>query len=177
MHKFSFAFGPVDMYSAFGLRIRKKHMVLKPALRPRKIIIPQRSGAYDFGAKYYDELSLLVECDTLKALTAADRRELAYLLSVKGNISFWDEPDKYYRGQIYDPAEIEKVGGIGTYFPLTFVCEPFAYGETINVAFPPSKSLAPNYAGTAETPTRLEITNGGAAAVTGIQITIRKRRL
>ena len=164
------------MFAAYGLRIRKKHAFLKPRLRERKLVIPQRSGAYDFGAKYYDEISLVVECDTLKQLSAADKRELAYVLSAKKNIVFWDEPDKYYRGQIYDTSEIEKVGGIGTYFPLTFVCEPFAYGKTVNVIFPASYSLSPKYEGTAETPTRIEIVNNGTQAVTGVQLTIRKRR-
>ena len=68
MHKFSFEFGNVDMFTAYGFRIRKRHRVLKPPLRERKIIIPERSGAYDFGAKYYDEITLLVECDTIKQL-------------------------------------------------------------------------------------------------------------
>lgn len=177
MHKYSFEFGAVDMYTAYGLRIRKKHIFLKPQLRERKIIIPSRSGAYDFGAKLYDEQTILVECDTIRTLSAADKRELAYLLSFKGKITFWDEPDKYYVGRIYDAAEIEKVGGIGTYFPLNFVCEPFAYGETKNVFFPSSGLLVPEYKGTVETPTRIEIANNGTSAVSGIQITIRKRRI
>lgn len=176
MHKYSFEFGQTDMYTAYGLRIRQKHGILKPALRERKITIPARSGTYDFGAKYYDERTIVVECDTIRSLTASDKRELAYILSAKDKITFWDEPDKYYVGRIYDAAEIERIGGIGLYFPLTFTCEPFAYGETKNVIFTAAKTLKPNYAGTADTPTRIEITNNGASAATGIQITIRKRR-
>lgn len=176
MHDHSFMFNATDMYTAYGLRIRVKHGLLKPQLRPRKIVIPQRSGAYDFGAQYYDERQLPIECDTLKQLTAAEKRELAYLLSSKGKIVFWDEPDKFYKGRIYDTTEIEKVGGIGTYLPLVFMCDPFAYGSTQNAEFPSSGTLKPEYAGTAETPTRIEITNTGANAANGIQITIRKRR-
>ena len=176
MHKFSFEFGNVDMFTAYGFRIRKRHRLLKPPLRERKLIIPEKSGAYDFGAKYYDEISYLVECDTIKQLSEADKREIAYLLSFKNRITFWDEPDKYYIGRIYDAAEIEKVGGIGTYFPLTFICDPFAYGETKNEIVPTNGVLTPNYAGTAETPTRIEIQNNGSSTTATVQITIRKRR-
>jgi len=101
LHKFSFEFGNVDMFTAYGFRIRKKPRLLKPPLRERKLIIPSRSGAYDFGAKYYDEISYLVECDTIKELSAEDKREISYLLSFKNRITFWDEPDKYYIGRIY----------------------------------------------------------------------------
>ena len=176
MHKFSFEFGSVDMFTAYGFRIRKRHRLLKPPLRERKLIIPEKSGAYDFGAKYYDEITYLVECDTIKELSEADKREIAYLLSFKNRIAFWDEPDKYYIGRIYDAAEIEKVGGIGTYFPLTFICDPFAYGETVNVDIPSNGVYVPEYAGTAETPTRIEIQNNGNTATATVQITIRTRR-
>ena len=176
MHKFSFEFGKTDMFTAFGIRIRKKHLLLKAPLRERKMIIPGRSGAYDFGGNLYDEQQLFIECDTIRELSAADRRELAYLLSFKNKIRFWDEPDKYYVGRIFEPAEIEKVGGIGTYFPLTFTCEPFAYGKTENLFFT-NGTLSPEYKGTAETPTRIEIVNTGSSSVTGVQITIRKRRV
>lgn len=176
MHDHSFEFNAVDMYTEYGLRIRVRSGVLKPQLRERKITIPQRNGTYDYGAKYYEERQLPIGCDTIRQLTAADKRELAYLLSSKGKIVFWDEPDKYYIGRIYDTTEIEKVGGIGTYFPLMFMCNPFAYGSTQNVIFPSSGVLKPEYDGTADTPTRIEITNTGANAANGIQITIRKRR-
>lgn len=165
------------MFTAYGLRIRKKHRVLKPALRERKIIIPERSGAYDFGAKYYDELTLLVECDTIRQLSESDKRELAYLLSFKNRITFWDEPDKYYVGRIYDAAEIEKVGGIGTYFPLTFMCDPFAYGQTVTKDMTGYTTTTPNYQGTAETPFRIEIKNIGSAAIDRtVTIQVTKRR-
>lgn len=164
------------MYTAYGFRIRKKHRLLKPPLRERKLIIPEKSGAYDFGAKYYDEISYLVECDTIKQLSEEDKREIAYLLSFKNRITFWDEPDKYYIGRIYDAAEVEKVGGIGTYFPLTFICDPFAYGQTVNVQFPTNGVLYPKYAGTAETPTRIEITNNSTSARVRAKVVIVKRR-
>ena len=180
MHDHSFEFAGTDMFTAYGFRIRKKHSVLKPALRERKVVIPSRSGAYDFGANTYDELSLLVECDTIRQLSKSDLRELSLLMSKKGQIVFWDEPEKYYIGRIYDAAEIERVGGIGTYSPFTFICDPFAYSEPeyepiaygYNVE---SLGMAIDYNGTVETPTRLTIMNSGTAEIAAVQIAIKRR--
>lgn len=90
MHDFSFEFDGTDMFAAYGFRIRKKHAVLKPSLRERKVVIPGRSGAYDFGANTYDELTLLVECDSIRQLSKSDLRELSLLMSRKGKIRFAD---------------------------------------------------------------------------------------
>ena len=180
MHDHSFEFAGTDMFTAYGLRIRKKHDVLKPPLRERKIVIPSRSGAYDFGARYYDERTLLVECDTIRQLTADDKRELAFLLSEKGTIRFWDEDDKQYIGRIYDAAEVERVGGIGTYFPLTFICDPFAYK-----VYPAFRLFAGfntdhaecgdiDYQGTAPTPGKIRFVNDGGTTISGIQIAIKQ---
>ena len=180
MHDHSFEFAGTDMFTAYGLRIRKKHDVLKPPLRERKIVIPSRSGAYDFGARYYDERTLLVECDTIRQLTADDKRELAFLLSQKGTIRFWDEDDKQYIGRIYDAAEVERVGGIGTYFPLTFICDPFAYKteSTFDVrggANVDHMTFTVDYQGTAPTPGKIVFRNDNVyATISGIQIAIKQ---
>lgn len=180
MHDHSFEFAGTDMFTAYGLRIRKKHDVLKPPLRERKIVIPSRSGAYDFGARYYDERTLLVECDTIRQLTADDKRELAFLLSQKGTIRFWDEDDKQYIGRIYDAAEVERVGGIGTYFPLTFICDPFAYKteSTYDVrgyGNADHATFTVDYQGTAPTPGKIVFRNDNAnATISGIQIAIKQ---
>ncbi len=166
------------MFTAYGLRIRKKHDVLKPTLRERKVVIPSRSGAYDFGANTYDERSLFVECDTIRQLTADNRRELSYLLSEKGKICFWDEPERYYLGRIYDAAEVERVGGVGTYFPLTFICDPFAYNvEPELVVLATTRDRAPVkifYNGTAKAPAKIIINNGPRSSVATVQIAIKR---
>lgn len=180
MHDHSFEFNGTDMFTAYGFRIRKKHSVLKPALRERKVVIPSRSGAYDFGANTYDELSLLVECDTIRQLSKSDLRELSLLMSQKGKIVFWDEPDKYYFGRIYDAAEIERVGGIGTYIPFTFICDPFAYScdESTELFFAlntTSVEQTVDYKGTVEAPTKISIQNVGAAQIVAVTIAIKRR--
>ena len=183
MHDHSFEFNNTDMLTEYGIRVRQRHEVLKPPLRARKVIIPTRSGAYDYGAKWYDERTLLVECDTITQLTKSQRRELSLLLSKKGRITFWDEPDKYYIGRIYDASETERVGGIGTYFPLTFICDPFLYGKQVTQyystrhggSFTTEVVITPEYGGTAETPMVITIRNPDSS-YSNIQIAIRKRR-
>ena len=49
----SFLFGGQDMFQRFGLQLVDDGMpsdVLMPDLRERKVTIPLRSGAYDYGA-------------------------------------------------------------------------------------------------------------------------------
>lgn len=167
----SFTFGGVDMYERYGIRVLH-YDVLLPQLRRRKVTIPKRHGTYDYGAKFYDDRLIRVECDTRRALPKDEIRELAYTLSKKNQLRFWNEPDKYYIGRVYDTAELNYIGDIGYEFALTFECDPFAYGNI--VAVPISGSLRPQYQGTAPTPTRLTITNVGAEAVSKIQIRIRE---
>jgi len=168
----SFTFGGVDMFDKYGIMVLH-YDVLLPQLRRRKVTIPKRHGSYDYGAKFYDERPIRVECDTRRNLSKDDIRELAYTLSKKSQIRFWDEPNKYYIGRPYDTSVLNYIGKIGYEFELTFECDPFAYGEIVTV--PISGSTRPNYKGTAPTPTRLTITNVGAEAVSGIQIRIRER--
>lgn len=171
--RFSFSFGDCDMLAEYGIYVRNVD-ILQPQLRERKQIIPERSGAYDFGAKYYDERIIKFECVSVSSLTRGQLRELAYALSHKNSIVYWKEPDKYYIGRLYDSEEITYVGNTGIKFSLTFVCEPFAYGATIDDDFA-SGAYAPEYAGTSETPTRIQIENNGSATVTGVTLTITRR--
>lgn len=170
----SFTFGNVDMFTEYGIRVLHYDPLLPP-LRPRKIKIPKRSGAYDFRAKYYDERIIRIECDTRSGLTKDQIRELSYTLSKKNRIRFWNEINRYYIGQIYNPSELNYIGSIGHEFDLTFVCEPFAYSVPVQYAMAGGVSMRPAYLGTAPTPTRITIVNNGNESVAGIQIRIRER--
>lgn len=169
----SFTFGGVDMFEQYGIMMLH-YDVLLPKLRERKVTIPMRSGAYDYGAKFYDERTIKVECDTRRSLSKDEVREMAYLLSKKNQLRFWNEPDRYYIGRVYDTAELNYIGSIGYEFSLSFVCEPFAYGETVQAEVP--RKFIVDYKGTAPTPTRLTIKNVGTKNVTGIQVRIRERK-
>ncbi len=179
--KSSFMFNGIDMYDRFGLMIADNGMpqdVLLPGLRPRKVTVPLRSGSFDFGAHYYDERGLAINCVTVKKGSRDDAREMAYILSKKSEIRFWNEPDKYYVGRIYESPPLDILRNVGNQFSLTFVCEPFAYGASHTEQMP-SLVYTTTYKGTAPTPTYIVIENTGNANAVNIQIvqTNRKERV
>lgn len=167
--KDSFRFGGVDMLERFGIRA-VSYDVLAPRLRPRRLVVPGRDGSYDFGARRYEDRLVRIECDSRAALSRQALRELAHLLSKKGQLILWDEPDKHYAGRLYDEAALRYIGRIGHEFTLTFVCEPFAVGQTVAEAVGGRAA----YGGTATTPVRLTLTNNGTTAVTGIRMLVRR---
>lgn len=178
-NKSSFLFNGIDMYQTYGIMIAddgEPQDVLLPSLRPRKVTIPLRDGAYDFGAKYYNERDgVQITCVTTRVITRDETREIAYTLSKKAPIRFWTEPDKYYIGRVYQAPTLEQLRNIGNRFPLVFVCEPFAYGDTYTTAFD-GLTLPVEYKGTAPTPTYIQITNNGTAAAVNIRISQIDRR-
>ena len=167
--------GNTDMRTAYGIKVERVEDVLAPPLRPRKVNIPGRHGSYDYGAHIYDERNLTIICATSQLLTRADARELSYTLSQKNAIRIWQEPDKIYYGRIYDPTAIEKLVQHLKKFSMTFICDPFASGTTYNRSFDGDR-LTVNYAGSAETPTRMEIINIGTAVAAQLRIRVRERR-
>lgn len=178
VNKSSFSFGGVDMYAAYGLQMTddgEPTDVLLPELRSRKQQIPLRHGAYDYGAKYYSERAIRIGVVTTKVISRAESREIAYSLSKKAEIRFWTEPEKYYIGRVYTAPTLEQLRRIGNRFSLTFVCEPFAYGETKTEQMG-SLMYIPNYKGTAPTPTYIVIENVGTAAAVNIKIVQTTRK-
>ena len=172
-------FGATDMFQQFGIQITDDGLpkdVLKPQLRERKVIVPLRNGAYDYGAKYYDERVIPVTCVTVRAGTRQDAREMAYVLSKKSQIRFWNEPDKYYVGRVYQAPDLDVLRKIGNRFTLTFLMEPFAYGDTITANFDGPRYTV-EYAGTADTPTYIIIDNVGEEAAVNLQIVQTIRRI
>lgn len=171
VQKDSFAFAGVDMLAAYGIRMVARD-VLAPRLRKRLLEVPGRDGTYDFGARWYDDREVRLVCDSLRGLTRAEVRELAYLLSRKGELVLWDEPEIRYVGRLYDEAELTRVGRIGYTFELRFVCEPFALGETVQGAV----GGRVQYEGTARTPVRLMVRNDGGEVMRGLRMRVRRRR-
>ena len=177
-NKSSFLFGNTDMFTTFGISLTDDGLpkdVLLPELRPRKVTIPLRNGSYDFGAKYYNERPIQIECVTVKAGTRDDAREMAYVLSKKAEIRFWNEPDKYYIGRVYQAPALDVLRKVGNRFALTFICEPFAYGETKTEPMP-SLVYQPDYKGTAPAPTYIVIENAGSSNAEQIQIVLTNRK-
>ena len=169
MLDYSFTFGGVDIREKYGMYVGSWQDVLKPALRARKLTIASRDGEWDFGAHAYDERQITVRL--VGQLTYAQRRELAFALSEKRQIRYWEEPNLYYIGRAYNAAAIARLPADAKQFTLTFVCEPFAYGKTETLDL--TQSI--DYTGTASTPTRIEIHNTGSAAITKVRLRIRER--
>lgn len=169
MLDYSFTFGGVDIREKYGLYVGSWQDVLKPALRARKLTIASRDGAWDFGAHAYDERQITVRL--VGQLTYAQRRELAFALSEKRQIRYWEEPNLYYIGRAYNAAAIARLPADAKQFTITFVCKPFAYGKTETLDL--TQSI--DYTGTANTPTRIEIHNTGSAAITKVRLRIRER--
>lgn len=173
MMKNSWTFNGIDMRAEFGLILEEPFDDrLQPTLRERKLVVPHRNGAYDYGAHWYDERPVGVKCASTKLLTRDDVRRLARVLSEKGELRSWYEPDKYYVGRIYEGAVIERIVGKAKRFELPFVCEPFAYGKQVTEQFTNQAALA--YAGSAETPTHIIITNKGKTTIKGLTLTMRE---
>jgi phage-related protein len=162
------------MYETYGIMM-VAHDVLTPSLRTRKVAIPLRDGLYDYGAINREERELMLTCDTMNGLTRGEIREISYTLAKKNRITLGDEQDKYYVGQLYDPAIIERLGEAGVRFEITFVCEPFAYREAIDMPLIYGSNPV-SYAGTAQTPTYIRLKNNGNNSVSNVQITLTKRR-
>lgn len=170
----SFTFGSCNSLTDWGIRV-VKYDTLTPAKRPRKVSIPGRSGQYDYGARCWEERTVRIECVLEQKLSRARLREIAGALSKKARLRLWDEPDKYYIGELYDPAEItDYYDEAMREFTLSFVCEPFAYGRIVSLPLHAGTN-AVDYAGTAETPCVIVLRNLSSADIMNLSITAVKR--
>lgn len=167
----SFTFAGVDMLGQYGIRAVSTDVLL-PRLRPRLLTIPGRDGSYDFGAGRYEDRTIQIDCDSRRALTRHELRELALLLSQKARLVLWDEPDKAYLARLYDDTPLRYIGRVGHEFTLVFQCAPFALG-TAQTRAPAQGRLT--YEGTAQTPTRLTITNQSPTTIHGLRLLITRR--
>lgn len=170
----SFKFGGVEMYDQFGIRVIESSDLLLPELRARKVTIPSRSGSYDYGAIYHNERLLKLRCQTISTVGRDEIREISYVLSKKSAIRVWDEPGKYYIGRIYSATDLEKIRQAATEFTLIFTCDPYAYGNIVQMDF--GMKLKPNYIATRMTPTQITIRNTGSVDAVGIHVTLINRK-
>lgn len=170
----SFSFGTYNSVDDWGIMVIA-HDTFLPPKRERKLSIPGRSGAYDYGAKNWEERTLRIECTLMRQITKAEFREIVYILSKKNRLRLWNEPDKYYMAELYDSADVmdyylESMRD----FELTFVCEPFAYGSILTVPMASGRNRV-SYGGTAETPAVIVLKNASETEATNVTITAIKR--
>ena len=172
MDKYTFTFNGIDLYTKYGILAAKIRRRLIPKKRSRKVVVPEKSGAIDFGSDDYDESEVEIKCITLRVLTGDEIRQLAYDLSGKGEIRTFLEPDRYYVGELFDTSVVDYIGTVGNRFSLPFICEPFAHGEQVTENFTNNSRL--QYNGTAKTPARIIIKNTSGHTIEGLNITMRK---
>jgi len=166
----SFQFGGFNSVDDWGIKT-VQHDVLLPPKRSRKIHIPHRSGMYDYGSVCFDERVLSVECHLIRQISKAEFRRIIFELSRKRQIRLYNEPEKYYIGELFESPEVDVwMEEKRREFTLNFVCEPFAYKDMTSLAIK-SGSNSVKYNGTAAAPALIIIRNNGNAAVTNITFT------
>lgn len=170
----SFSFGTYNSVDDWGIMVIG-HDTFLPPKRSRKISIPGRSGSYDYGAKNWDERTVRLECVLMRQMKKEEFREIVYLLSKKGRLRLWNEPEKYYMAELYDSPNVDDF-----YleemreFELSFVCEPFAYGKNVTAALTDGRNRI-SYKGTAETPAVIVLRNVSDDEIANVTITAIKR--
>ena len=170
----SFSFGTYNSVDDWGIMVIG-HDTFLPPKRSRKISIPGRSGAYDYGAKNWDERTVRLECVLMRQMKKEEFREIVYLLSKKGRLRLWNETEKYYMAELYDSPNVDDF-----YleemreFELAFVCESFAYGENVTTAITDGRNRIA-YKGTAETPAVIVLRNASDDEIANVTITAIKR--
>lgn len=170
----SFSFGAYNSLLDWGVRV-VKYDTLIPPKRSRKVQIPERSGMYDFGAKCWDERTVRIDCVLERKISRAELREITGALSRKGRLVLWDEPDKHYLGELYDPADIiDYYDEAMREFTLSFICEPFAFGRTVTQPIASGRNTV-EYRGTAETPCVIVLRNTSKINAQTVTITAVKR--
>lgn len=167
-------FNGVSLQERFGLLFGTPEDVLFPKWRERKQAIPGVDGRYDYGSRNHEERTYRIKCISLRPLSRAEVRELAYLLSRKSTIRNWDEPDKYYVGQLMDDQPLKRLtadrdgnGRIG--LELEFTCHPYAYGETVTQPIRSGLNRV-EYGGTAPAPALIILRNNGDKPIRGISV-------
>lgn len=171
----SFSFGKYNSLDDWGVRVIT-YDVLLPPKRERKVQIPRRSGRYNYGDNVWDERTIRITCTLERKISRAQVREIAYALSQESNLVLWEEPDKYYIGEIYDPSEIlDYFDECMRDFELTFICRPFAYSaaKTVPIA---SGNVTTEYQGTADAPCTIILRNNTGSSIVNPTIKFTYRR-
>lgn len=167
----SFQYVGKNSVDDFGIYVRQYTPVV-PQKRLRKVNIPYRHGAYNYGVKAYDEIAVTLDCFCEKDYERDDFREVSLWLSKAGNLTFWDEDDKFYKGEFESfPSYSEFTLLRMEPFQITFVAHPFIFGQRkVSDIFTGTNN--PVYKGTAEQPAFLRLVNTSNQIINGVQISL-----
>ena len=119
-----------------GIKSSDKNIVLKeykpiflPALNVEYEQVPGRHGSIEFNDNTRQDIVIEVDIAILgdsKTEVMVNARAVEHWLSQKGQLSFWDEPQRFYIGRIVNQIPLERTAVWGN-VTLLFRCEPFAY--------------------------------------------------
>lgn len=119
-----------------GIKSSDKNIVLKeykpiflPALNIEYEQVPGRHGSIEFNDNTRQDIVIEADIAILgdsKTEVMANARAVEHWLSQKGQLSFWDEPQRFYIGRIVNQIPLERTAVWGN-VTLLFRCEPFAY--------------------------------------------------
>ena len=146
--------------------MRSKNRQLLPEPNDRYVQVPGRQGSILFPRELADR-KIEIDCafveKSLPDLRAKARDIAAWLHTTdRAELSFDDEPGRYYRGKLLLSVDFAHKSTMGE-FSLSFVCEPLAYGEQVTANFV-SDSVTVANAGTFPTPAIIEANFTGAAS-------------
>lgn len=119
-----------------GIKSSNRNIVLKgykpiflPALNAEYEQVPGRHGSVEFNDNTRQDVVIEADIAILggsKQEVMANARAAEYWLSQKGQLNFWDEPQRFYIGRIVNQIPLERTAAWGD-VTLLFRCEPFAY--------------------------------------------------
>ncbi len=167
----SFTFGSKNSLETWGIKVIAYDVFSAPK-RERKQLIPFRNGTYDYGEKWYDNKIIMLDCCTEeKELSKADMRDFIQHMSNRNRLILWDEPEKYYIGEMMESADINILPKrVKQQFTLSIECQPFAYKSQQILPIETGVNKVA-YNGTAETSTLIILKNNNSYPITNIKIT------
>ena len=168
----SFTFRNINSLETYGIKVIA-HDAFNAPKRRRDRTIPFRDGVFDYGRKFYDPRIVRLDCVTeTKVFTKSEMREIIDWLSEPGVLILWDEPEKFYVGELLEKTDIRIFPNrIKQQFEIPIKCPlPFAR-KALTVKPLQSGTNYVEYEGTHETPTEIILRNPNNFPVTGIYIT------
>lgn len=133
----------------YGVGMRSINRQLLPSVSDIYDDLPGRHGSHFIPGEFLDR-EIDIDCAFVGKSISDIRikaRQIAEWLHTKDRqaLCFDDEPDIHYMAKVSDQIDFQNTVTMGL-FSVTFLCEPFAYGELISTS-----SLTMNNPGTLET--------------------------
>lgn len=124
----------------FGILINKIERPLLPPISTQSLVVGKRAGAYLL-ASVLEPLIITVDITMMANQTDQELREnvreLAGILFVdngKGELTFSDEPNRFYKAQLTADSDLESVASMGEGTLQFMMGEPYAFSTTEKTA-------------------------------------------